>query len=106
MKKVPEEVQVLLKGICDQFRLEDRDVRDRQIRIWKKLKLYWSGFQRQWWSEVAHDWQVFDQTAYANSPDQGSNGYYDKEFNVFRAYLESIIAALSITVPPIKCFPD
>ena len=33
-------------------------------------------------------------------------GFYDKPVNVYRAYLESIIAALSITVPPVVCYPD
>ena len=38
--------------------------------------------------------------------EDSDQGYYDKPVNVYRAYLESIIAALSVTVPPITCYPD
>lgn len=102
-KNVPsEEIQTCLKSIYEDCNKEDRATRERQIRQWRRLKLLWEGFQRVWYSEVAHDWRVWDQTA-----DQDTDqSYYDKPINVFRAYLESIIAALSITIPPIKCFPD
>src|SRR5215467_675491 len=103
MAKLPDEkIQGLLKEVLDHFDKEDRAVRERQIRTWRRLKLFWEGFQKAWYSEVAHDWRIWDED-FENDSDQS---YYDKPINVFRAYLESIIAALSITVPPIKCFPD
>src|SRR5205814_1620557 len=81
----------------------DRAVRERQLRKWKRLKMIWEGFQNVYYSEVAHDWRVWDQ----NNNQEGDNqDYYDRPINVFRAYLESIIAALSVTVPPVKCYPD
>lgn len=97
-----EEVQRLLKQVVDHFDKEDRSVRERQIRTWRRLKLFWEGFQKAWYSEVAHDWRIWDEA----KGDDSEQSYYDKPINVFRAYLESIIAALSVTVPPIKCFPD
>lgn len=87
-----------LKALVDIADKEDREVRERQIRVWRKLKLYWDSFQRIWFSEVAHNWS--DQI-----PEEYSS-YYDKPINIFRAYLESIIAALSINIPAIKCYPD
>ena len=105
-KEYSDKVQKNLKTICDNFDKEDRAVRERQIRLWKKLEYYWSGFQRLWWSEVAHDWRVFDESITSDTSYLGDEAYYDKPINVFRAYLESIIAALSVTVPPIKCLPD
>lgn len=104
MKRVPEHIQTLLKQVVDNYDNEDRAVRERQLRRWKRLKLIWEGFQNVYYSEVAHDWRVWDQTSDAGYGD--NQGYYDKPINVFRAYLESIIAALSVTIPPIKCFPD
>lgn len=101
-----EEVQRLLKEVCDHFDREDRYVRERQIRLWKKLKYYWAGFQRLWWSEVAHDWRVFDVNFTAEVNQSTDSSFYDKPINIFRAYLESIIAALSITIPSIECTPD
>ncbi len=101
-KEISEETKRLLKAVFDDCIKEDTAVRERQIREWRRLKLLWEGFSRVWFSEVAHDWRIWDQTADEDS----DQSYYDKPINVFKAYLESIIAALSITVPPVKCFPD
>lgn len=98
-----ESTQALLKKIVDHFDKEDRSVRERQILTWRRLKLFWEGFQQTWYSEVAHDWRIWDE---ATADDDTGQSYYDKPVNVFRAYLESIIAALSVTVPPVKCYPD
>jgi hypothetical protein len=98
-----DETKALLKQIVDHFDDEDRGVRDRQIRTWRKLKLLWENMQHSYYSEVAHDWRVPDDSQVTEDGDQG---YYDKPINLFRAYLESIIAALSITVPPVTCYPD
>jgi len=103
MAEYSEDIQRLLKTVTDHFDSEDRSVRERQIRVWRRLKLFWEGFHRIYYSEVAHDWRVWDQEYTQQNTDQS---YYDKPINVFRAYLESIIAALSTTVPPIKCYPD
>lgn len=97
------EIIGLLKQVVDYCDQEDRSIRERQIRTWRRLKLYWEGFQRVWYSEVAHDWRIWDEQIQEDDSDQS---YYDKPVNVFRAYLESIIAALSVTVPPLKCYPD
>jgi len=97
-----DEIRVSLKKIIDEFDKEDRSVRDRQIRLWKRLKLYWDGFHRIWFSEVAHDWRIHDDTSQSGTTDY--NNFYDKPVNVFRAYLESIIAALSVLIPPDKMY--
>jgi len=102
MKQYNDEIQGLLKSVVEHFEKEDSTIRERQIRTWRRLKLLWEGFSQVWYSEVAHDWRIYDESQ-SEDTDQSS---YDKPVNVFRAYLESIIAALSVTVPPIKCFPD
>ena len=102
-KEISEDTKTLLCQVAEHFDKEDRGVRERQIKTWRRLKLYWNGFQNVWFSEVAHDWRIWDEQSRTDSTDQAA---YDKPVNVFRAYLESIIAALSVTVPAIKCFPD
>lgn len=102
-KEYPEEIQRLLKTVIDHFDEEDQAVRERQIRTYRRLKLMWEGFRNIYYSEVAHDWRLPEPT---NAPEDGDQSYYDKPMNIFRAYLESIIAALSVTVPPIKCYPE
>jgi len=102
-KREIEEIQRLLKSVAQHFDEEDRAARERQLRNWRRLKLLWEGFTRVWYSEVAHDWRIWDEQIGNADNDQA---FYDKPINVFRAYLESIIAALSITIPNIKCYPD
>ena len=101
MPKIDEDIQILLKTVCDHFDREDKDTRQRQMLEWRKYKLLWDGMSEIWYSEVAHDWRIHD-----DSGESGDSAHYDKPINVFKAYLESIIAALSITIPPIKCYPD
>ncbi|HWY33925.1 MAG TPA: hypothetical protein VNX68_04720, partial [Nitrosopumilaceae archaeon] len=100
-KEYSDEIICDLKTIIDEFEREDQSVRERQIRIWKRLQMMWSGFSRIWWSETAHDWRINEINAAAED-----DSYYDKNINVFRSYLESIIAAMSATVPGVRCKPD
>ena len=102
-KEPSDDVKMYLKSIADHFDDEDRAVRDRQIRQWRRLKLLWENVQHTYYSEVAHDWRIPETQRTADESDQG---FYDKPVNIYRAYLESIIAALSITVPPVTCYPD
>ena len=99
-----ERIQGLIKTLVDQYQREDRSVRERQIREWRKLKYYWDNLTNIWWSDTAHDWRVWDAQVYQQS--YNDQAYYDKRVNVFRAYLESIIAALSTTIPAVQCSPD
>ena len=103
MKELSDDTKRLLKQIVDHFDDEDRAVRDRQIKTWRRLKLMWENIHHTYYSEVAHDWRIPEAERASQDSDQG---HYDKPVNVFRAYLESIIAALSVTVPPVTCYPD
>jgi predicted RNA-binding Zn-ribbon protein involved in translation (DUF1610 family) len=98
--KLTEKEKTLLKQVVDHFDKEDRATRNRQIRIARRLKFLWDNLQYTYYSEVAHDWRIPDDS---QSDDQS---YYDKPVNVFRAYLESIIAALSISIPSVTCYPE
>lgn len=102
-KAKQDNIRSLLKTVAEHFDKEDRPSRERQLRNWRRLKLLWEGYQRVWYSEVAHDWRVWDEELNNADNDQA---FYDKPVNVFRAYLESLIAALSTAIPPIKCYPD
>src|SRR3970282_320371 len=103
-KELTENQKRLLTEVVQHFSKEDVEVRERQIRTWRQLKFLWEGFSRIYYSDIAHDWRIWD--AQIQSEDDSNQANYDKTINVFRAYLESIIAALSVTVPPVKCYPD
>lgn len=102
--KLPsEEIQRLLLEVVEHFDDEDRSVRERQIRKSRRLKLFWDSIFQAWFSEVAHDWRIWDNSI---SDDTADQAYYDKPVNTFRAYIETIIAALSVTTPGAKCYPS
>lgn len=98
-----DEICQLLKTVANHFEQEDRATRERQIRHWRRLKLYWNSFSQIYWSESAGDYKIFNREINSSSTDQD---YYDKPINVFKAFLETIIAALSIQIPAINCVPE
>lgn len=99
-----DETARLLKTVAEHFDKEDMIVRQFQLRRMRRLKLYWNSFSQIYWSEAAQDYRIagFDDIA-ASDTDQD---YYDKPVNVFRAFLETLIAALSIQIPAVACVPD
>jgi hypothetical protein len=103
-KEISEDIQVALGEVIKHFEQEDRYVRERQIRLWKKLEYTWSGFSRLWWDEVAHDWKAIGEDGQDSFSQDAS--FYDKPINVFKAFLESIIAAATSAVPVPRCVPD
>lgn len=104
-KELPIELQTALLDIVTAYEKEDTATHERQIRQWKKQEYYWAGFQRIWWDDVAHDWRVWADYDNQNlSLNEAS--YYDKPINIYRAYGESIIAALSASIPMVVGMPD
>lgn len=98
-----DEISSLLKTVADHFDKEDRVTRERQIRHWRRLKLYWNSFSQIYWSESTGDYKIYNREINSSDTDQD---YYDKPINVFKAFLETLIAALSIQIPSINCVPD
>ena len=104
--ELTEEEEDAIITIIDDFDEEDRAVRERQIRNWKRLELMWAGYNNVYWDSVAHDWRIWGVGGFDGGSDDNQSSYYDKNINVYRAYGETVLAALSTTVPPIKCIPD
>jgi len=102
-EKLDDDIASLLKTVADHFNDEDRATRERQIRQWRRLKLYWNNFSNIYWSEKAQDYRIYNQDANSADSDQD---YYNKPVNMFKAFLETIIAALSVQIPAINCVPD
>lgn len=104
--KYSETVIKNLKCLVDKAAREDRPTRERKIKEYKKYKYYWDGYTRIYWNEVAHDWRIWDVNVSSDSGSGDQGDYYDHPVNIYRAYLESIIAALSINIPGLICYPD
>jgi len=95
-------IKIDLKTICDKVDKEDLSTRQVQIRYWKRLKYYWNNFSQVFWSEQDGSYKIWGQ----DSEGSGDQSYYDRPVNVFKAFLETIIAALSVNIPAISCVPD
>ena len=106
--KPKEEISRLLKTVADNFYKEDSAVRERQIRHWRRLKFYWNNLSNVYWAEDIGDYVIAGANGVSGGGGNvsGDQGYYDKPVNVFKAFLETIIAALSIQIPSISCVPD
>lgn len=94
-----------LKAMRDHFWNEDTATRQLLLAKWRRLKFFWNNITNIWYDSVAHDWQIWNAQSLDNSADSDQI-YYDQRINVFKAYLESIFAALSVLVPPVKAYPD
>ena len=90
-----------IKYMRDHFWEEDTATRQLQLAKWRRLKFFWNNITNVWYDSVAHDWRIGDVDA-----GESDQQYYDQRINVFRAYLESIFAALSVLVPPVRAYPD
>lgn len=102
-KELDGEVSRLLQSVVDHFDNEDKPTRERQIRHYRRQKLYWNNFSQIYWSEYSQDYRIWNSDTENVDSDQS---YYDRPVNVYQAFLQTIIAALSIQVPGVSCVPD
>jgi hypothetical protein len=89
----------------DHFWQEDTATRQQQLQKWRRLKFFWNNISNVWYDSVAHDWRIWNADN-LNGDGDSDQQYYDQRINIFRAYLESIFAAISVLVPPVKAYPD
>lgn len=107
---LPEELKKALLDVVRHCEKEDDWVRKQQIQEWKKLERFWHGLQFIYWSESAQDWispinTRFDTLSEEHREDS-EGPFYDYVINIYRAYGESIIAALAARVPTVRFPPD
>lgn len=98
------EAKILL-SVIKEYDDEDKVERDRFIRLWKELELFFRGFQNLLWDDVSRDW--IDPNGKLNTSKKDIDPEaYDKIVNIYRAHLESIIAAVTANTPRTKFFPE
>lgn len=95
-----------LKTVVLHFYNEDRATREIQIRLWKELKYYWNNMSNIWWNDQTGSYSTESGVVNNSEGDTTNQAYYDRPVNVFKAFLETIIAALSISIPAVSCIPD
>jgi len=99
-EELNEQIGSALQSIVDTFTREDDPIRQFMSLVWVRNDYYWRGIFNIYWSEIASAWREFP-SDYELFPGQD-----DQNVNIYRGYGQSIIAALSASLPNIKFFPS
>lgn len=99
-----EEIEHLLRELVRKAELEDEDIRPAMLMRCKRNTLYFNNIQKIFYDEVARDYRTID-SAISQMEQLGAADDI-KTINVYRAFAESLIAALSVQVPNVEFFPD
>ena len=109
-RELPPEVASALKDIVRSCEIEDDYIRHLQIKTWKKLEEFWHGIQFIFWSEIANDWMTPAQGLQIERVGEETRDkvgpFYDYVINIYKSRGESIISALSQSIPSYEFFPD
>jgi hypothetical protein len=96
----PEEIELALDALINHYDTKEESVRIVRSRMLKLLDYYWQGIQNVFWNDQGQDYtQVTD-------ADLNDNEELPKIVNIYKAYGESIIAALSNATPKVRYFPQ
>lgn len=90
--------------IVEHAEKEDIDLRYTPLNIYKRNTLYFNNIQNIFLDPVAQDYRTLNSLLDELSKD-GAN-LDIKIINVYRAYIESIVSALSVDVPAVEFTPD
>lgn len=99
-----EELDKVLLTLVKYAEKEDEELRWNMLSKWKRNEFYFQNIQKIFYDDVAHDVRTIDSAVaemqkYAPTDDI-------KIINIYRAYAESIIAVLSVSLPNVEFFPD
>jgi hypothetical protein len=99
-----EELQRILGELMRKAEEEDQDIRLPMLLRAKRNTSYFNNIQTIFYDEVARDYR--DVNSVINFLTDVSGISDIKTANVYRAFAESLIAALSVSAPPVEFSPD
>lgn len=99
-----DELEKLLLEVVTTAEKEDIDLRYPLVHIWKRNTYYFNNIQAIFFDPVAKDYRTLN--AVMDELLKSGISTDIKIINVYRAYAESIIAALSVEVPAVEFSPD
>tara|TARA_R110000868_G_scaffold16913_7_gene74968 strand:- start:4456 stop:6723 length:2268 start_codon:yes stop_codon:yes gene_type:complete len=103
-EELKEELDRAFKQLIELAEREDEDLRFPLLRGWKRNDLYMNNIQTIFFDEIARDYRTLD--SIMNEMDGNGNSSDIKTVNYYKAYAESIIAALSVQAPNTQFMPD
>jgi hypothetical protein len=104
-EEYPEELRKILTSLTESLEVQQKSIREVNIKEWKQLDFYWKTLQNIYWSDTDLDWRPYEGGIALSDIDINENDI-GKIVNVYKAYGESIIAALSTSLPGVRFSPD
>lgn len=101
---INERIKTLLSELFEIAEREDETFRYRMLQVCKRNNLYFDNIQRIFFDEVARDYRTVDSALTELEKTYGSEDI--KTINIYRAFAESLIAALSVSTPLVEFTPD
>lgn len=103
-EKQDDELQKDLKTVCELAEKEDLELRFSLLARAKRNELYFNNVQTLIYDEVAKDYRTLEAVMEQIGDLPGASD--TKTNNIYRAFAESLIAALSISPPAVEFTPD
>lgn len=99
-----EDIEDLLLDLCEKAEKEDAEIRYKPLQFYRRNELYMDNIQTIFWDAIARDYRSIDSVVDQLQEFGPSDDI--KVINIYRAFAESIIAALSVAAPNLEFFPD
>jgi hypothetical protein len=107
MAKLPEVQQKALKVLLDHYEEKDRETHEAIAKDCAKYDHYWRGMQDLVWDPISKEWvSAAGVLATSRGKSELEDAMLEKVINIYRAYGESVVAALANTVPGVRFFPE
>lgn len=106
MAKEQNELEKSILAVVDHYEEKDRETHDQLARECAKYEYYWRGIQDLIWDPVGKEWVSASGVLRVAQDSAQDPTVLEKVINIYRAYGESVIAALANTIPNVRFFPD
>lgn len=99
-----DRLNTLLLDLVKKAEKEDEDIRYALLAQWRRNDLYFNNIQKIFLDSVAQDYRTLDQALKELEQISGINDV--KIINIYRPFVESLVAALSVATPSVEFIPD
>lgn len=100
-----KEEREFLKHVVDHYDKQEKAEREFRVREWKKYELMFRGYQKLMWDDVSKDFVTPEGMLRRASEDGVDPKVAERIVNIYRAHIESIIAAVTAAYPQTRFEP-
>lgn len=104
--EVQQKLESAILSVIDRLEEPDKTTRLNQLGIWRKNDMMWRGVPDAWWNKEISAWQTAaDAQLGVKAGADFDPSMFDKSINIIKPHGESVIAALSASVPFTRWYP-